>query len=335
MFKDILRLEEPKIKEQDLYLWADYIELYCLVSDDHAGAFDEVLRGMSYAGDSLQGEIMPEDETFLGEEAEAEEVGDKEAKLDRLACRIRDLDDIIKYRSSLFGEKYPFIRESGALTLKEELTVEHELYINQLLASNLRLMTNKTLSNSYTAYFEQLSVIVTCCLFPSPFKVRHFGTAHHPGLAGYSGNYAQRMKKLAEDIHSDLMMEDRELRTHSGDGGLDVVAWCDFGDPASHLPVIVVQAGCTAEEDVMTDKSLQIQRLQYCFRHLKMLPFFMTPQCYRDALGRWPLPSRLGGVMIDRYRVLSVLTAPAANHQAALRAELPPAPILLDSLIGA
>lgn len=311
LWSPMFKLDDPKIKKQDLHLWADYVEIQCIADPDHfivyADAFDE----LNYQEEGLGGLFAQPDEVLISDDTPGDNLSLSQS--DQIELRRTDVAQVIAARFSLFKDFYPFESQNKSIMrLKSDLSPIHQIYINQLIASNLSYLREKSLESQYTTYFERLSIFLLRILFPEPFNMKPTGTTPPDGFVCYDGNYGEKMRQIASDIHAELCLKENELRKHSGDGGLDGIAWYDFGDNASHLPVILMQAGCTAIEKEMVTKSQLISAHSWAnkFKHLQALSFMFTPQCYRDSLGNWVMPSDLGSVLIDRYRAIHLLNRP-------------------------
>lgn len=330
----MFNLDNPKIKRQDLYLWADYIELHCINDSDHFVATADALDELNYQGEALGALFAESDEVLTPENSDSGLL----SKSDEVEVNRADIVQIIENRVALFEKNYPFeVCHKSTISLKPNIDDLHRIYINQLIAANSRLLCEKSLASQYNTYFERLSIYLLRLIFPDPFHIKHAGTTPPEGFVGYGGNFGEKMKQISKDIHADLQLEDSELRKHSGDGGLDGIAWYDFGDAATHLPVILMQAGCTFSENEMLNKSKHISQHNWTrkFKHLQALSFMFTPQCYRDSLGNWPMPSDLGSVLIDRYRIIHLLgRADSASALAALKFGLESSPSTVDEILA-
>lgn len=322
--------EPPSIKTQDLYLWADHVELKCLLDGDHQVPLEESFAEFTHTGEGLGGEFIPPDESLCGEDSS----GDYTLS-NKTETRISDIRGVLGNRVQLFGESYPFIVENWGIKCQPELlTSVHELYIQQLVASNLKCI-NKSLASRYAKYFEHLAAVVIRYLFPEPYTIKAFGTSPHCKFDHYPGNFTEKMNALAKDIHSHLLLKDDECRTHSGDGGLDVVAWYNFDDPAGHFPVILIQAGCTADEEKLTEKSKLIYPDHWVnkFHLLKALSVMVTPHCYRNSLGQLPRSTDIGSVFIDRCRILYLLADAVLTESSEWLNALKP-PLTIRQIMG-
>jgi hypothetical protein len=310
----MFNLDTPRIKRQDFYLWADYIELQCIVNPDHLASYSDAFDELNYQDEGLGGIFAQPDEVLTPPD-DASLDQHLLSPSDQVEFSRTDVAQIIKNRTELFKELYPFdVQDKSVISLKADLSQFHHVYLNQLIASNSRLLNDKSLASQYRTYFEKLSTFLLRVLFPEPFIIKHAGTTPPRDFSFYSGNYSEKMQQIAHDIHVDLLLEENELRRHSGDGGLDAVAWFDFGDKASHLPVILMQAGCTSSEEEMLTKSQLIgaDNWRNKFKQIQALSFMFTPQCCRDGLGCWIKPSELGSVLIDRYRIMHLISNPGS-----------------------
>jgi len=312
----MFNLDNPSIKRQDFYLWADYVELQCIADLDYLASYSDAFDELNYNDEGLAGIFVQPDEVLTQEDDMSRDQC-LLSQSDQVEFSRTDVAQIIKNRVELFKEFYPFdVHDKSGIRLKTDLSPLHNIYLNQLIAANSRLLSQQSLASKYRIYFEKLSTFLLRVLLPEPFIIKHAGTTAPKSFSFYSGSYSEKMKQISKDIHAGLLLEDAELRRHSGDGGLDAIAWCDFGDKASHLPVILLQAGCTSSEEDMLNKSKLISAYAWSnkFRHIQALSFMFTPQCWRDGLGFWIRPSELGSVLIDRYRIIHLLSRPDSPY---------------------
>lgn len=302
-----IEVNASKVRQKDLHLLADIVELACLKSIDHETtleeALDEQLGDNEGIGGIVETEPNPDEESVDFAPA---------VRNDRQATRLRDIQAHLLARNNLFGDSYPFANDDGFIKLKENPSTQHKLYAFMLLSSHLCFLPRTDVSK-FTADFEIAAAFALKRFFPN-WTLKVVGTAHCAHLQGYTGTPRRKLETFAQDLGLKLLIEEEELQryqTPNGDAGLDVVAWHPFNDGAPHMPVFLAQVGCTDDESQMFIKpySASPQRWGNKLHGLAAIGCMVTPQCYRNARNSWPCFTDVSSVFIDRARVLSLLTA--------------------------
>lgn len=302
-----IELNASKIRQKDLHLLADMVELACLQSIDHETTLEEALDEQFGENDGIGGIVEAEP---LPPEDDADSV--PAMRNDRQATRLRDIQDHLLARNNLFGNSYPFVNSNGFVTLKENPSMQHKLYVFMLLSSHLCFLPRAD-AYKFTADFEIAAAFALKQLFPN-WTLKLFGTAHCEHLQAYTGTPRKKLEAFAQDLGLKLLIEEEELQRHqtpNGDAGLDVVAWHSFDDGAPHMPVFLAQIGCTADESQMFGKQYSAYpcRWKSKLRGLAAVGCMVTPQCYRNAHNSWPVFTDVDSIFLDRARILDLLTA--------------------------
>lgn len=306
-------INASEIRKKDIYLKADIVELVCLQNTDQQIPLDEALDEQMGEDEGIGG-IVNVDEGNLENQEFSEELPDRAQssssaeRIDSLFSAITDISEHIRSRSRLFGEYYPFSYENNIITRKQDITKHHKLYILLLIASHLRFWPRED-RNLFANDFEILSTYAMKNLFPA-WTIKIMGTAQNSSFSTYTGGRKKKLEDFAHDLGLRLIMDERELQHYDaphGDGQLDVVAWYSFADDASNFPTILGQAGCTESEQEMLSKQINVQIWSNRLRGLSALACFFTPQHYRVFNYAFVEPSRISGIFLDRYRIMSLL----------------------------
>ena len=150
--------EKPSFEKYKSFLWADYIELLCLVNKDgelsHIDIIDRLLereRDLYEASDDDLKEI--ED---LEKEDNTEPTRRSEIPI-RWENYLSSWFNVLQYRYKFYRESYPFeIRDRVIKRKTNDFSELHKMYLYLLLCSNLYLFDNAT-RIKLTSSFEMIS----------------------------------------------------------------------------------------------------------------------------------------------------------------------------------
>lgn len=270
------------------------MELLCLYSPEKSIYFEDILQGFQEEQSLTEEEELPAERN------------------DRTSLYGSDIYNHLKIRPRFLSDNYPFHLEKTGLALKEDQHDLRFIYIFLLLAANLRCL-EKTARSCFTKDFESLAVYVLRVFLPAPFTVKAIGTVEDGNFPAITGSVLEKIEALAKEVHAIVLLEEKErdrLKT-AGDGGLDIVAWRAFSDPASHIPLYLCQAGCSSSEEDMVKKQWEvgIERWKNTLSHIVPTPVMLTPVCYRDGVGKWPSPTEISTVFLDRIRIMELVSA--------------------------
>lgn len=277
------------------HLWADFIELRCLVSQDKVYNLGLFLD-LDTESDELRAdlEVTPEDVDHH------EEISER---------NWADIKSNFSLRQSRFGASWPFHFENDQLELRyDHNNYVHKAYLFLLLCSALKYCSS-TRRDELTKKFEFLGFEAMKEILPG-WTVKPFG-AHHGDFNGYLGTIADKFHSLAQDIKARHVADPDDFDPRdTGDGGLDVVAFKDFGDPLGNLPVAFVQCGCSPKD--WEKKQYEASPLALNQRITPQHPganYYIMPHDMRGAQpGKWVRNAKIGDViLIDRGRLLKIL----------------------------
>lgn len=280
------------------FLWADYVELLCLCSQNGCVSSANIQTYTQEAFDT-QADFQSDDEDMEGVKADPEVLDDQIAK---------HWDDIyrrLQARTQSWAS-WPFHLEGAVLTSKfDETNPEHRLYVALLIASSLRLC-EKTRSGEITSAFEEISFHWLQRSLSSHWEVRPFG-AHQRLPGSYKGTLKAKLEALSNDIQATLIpnADDDDTR-NTGDGGIDLVAWMKMGDQRGNLPVIFGQCACSPKD--WEYKQLIVTQASVGARihvqHPAAAYCFVPHDLHRNDTA-WQRASHvLRTVVIDRARIL-------------------------------
>ena len=300
----------PKSPKFDVHVWADFVELLCLVNIDKTTTRGDVLDRVRTLANDLPEGINP-DEDDLAVDEELGDLAPAEVN-DKWVEYAEEWFLHLLYRVFAFDERYPFTLANSldALQLKENLTPDQKLYIFLLLCANLRYC--KGSMSALTQAFEQLSARAMKGYFSGNAEVHVFGTSAESG-GRYSGSLFQKIQKLAEDLGETVLISEAALpRSDAGDGGLDIVGWVPLGDINSHRIVIFGQCACTSEWNVKQYSSTEKRWRQMMTIGAGANSVVFIPHCLRLTDGEWHRIGDIASVMVDRQRFMFSLNDKAA-----------------------
>lgn len=344
----------------DLNTWADYCEFFCLASEnksrtiedlknqlleqyqkDFDKARDAISLSRSRTGKFITDAFLVEGEVASGDliadnketdfEDVTEEQQSNESELeDEINSEFLFLFRFLESRTNLFKESYPFVVEikSNKLLLikSDQLINKQKIYIALLLSSILRVY-KPGIRNKLGHLFEDLSEFPFKKLIPICSRIEFFGAGQQgTDESFFSGSFAKRVEKLASVLYTDTTMifkENRHDYLHSGDGGLDWVAWAPFEDNISKIPVFLGQCACgddwvDKEWDAHDDKWSNLIQL-----HNSYLLFHFIGKSYRKHNGDWFKPGDIYNlILVDRLRLITSLEIKDADSAMSIYNEL-------------
>lgn len=275
--------------QKELNRWCDYIELRCLEGKDKLITKDEVLSWF----------LIDEEDT--GQENHSN-------NYDNLTVKIDNVFEQIKYRSNAIKEFYPFDYEDGCLSEKNSIDKNMIQYIFLLMASNL-VFLDKSSSVLIAKDFEEYCINVFRFLVSQDSEVHIFGTSRENSL--FTGNLRTRIEKLAFCLGAQTTKSfdvDKQFDVAGGDEGIDMVAFNKI-DNASHIPVAFGQ--CTCSYSKWEIKQEEINQDAWVQKIMPLAPFgkymFVSFFC-RDATGQFENPTTITTCLIDRLRILKILS---------------------------
>lgn len=294
------------------FLWADYVELRCLTSQDGLYGEGHVVD-LETEAEELMVDVEADIEEFLvGDEAD-EQGGEDNAIFrnnESVARKWADIGSRLNSRMLSMQGYWPFEFREGILYRQyDSANPKHVLYVALLIASALRYC-NKKRQGEVAASLEEIGYHIFRAIMPAGWEVRPFG-AHQNIANGFEGTLAQKLASLGEHIFPTFIKPaDQFDDRNTGDGGLDVVAWHPLGDAVrGHIPVVFAQCGCSPGD--WEHKQFEATPVSM---ELKISPqhpassFYIMPHDMRNLTGGWERGEHLGRViLLDRLRIIKLV----------------------------
>lgn len=231
---------------------------------------------------------------------------DSSKNVEEWNSKINNWLDQIRCRESHYGEYYPFTVDENKLSIKLNLTIDHNLYIFFLLCSSFSYIKNY---NSLSTVFEKLSCLVMKRYLPNFAEVYTFGVSTTKNER-YNGSLEQKFTRLAVDLKLTLSNKDNIFnRRDNGDGGIDIVAWVPFLDDMNldRKQIFVGQSACGKN---WMNKQASVDRVK---NYLIDLPnncqnVLFIPYDIRDFERNFDHSGELtASIVFDRYRMLKLI----------------------------
>jgi len=291
----------PSTQEED-HAWCDWIEIFCLVNIENRITREDILDRILHHSD------------FYDSDQKAR-MSTRSTYKDTWEIRVTDHFSIIDYRASVFADSYPFyIDEDEAICLHQNLNDSQKLYLFLLVAFNRRNF-DKSDGTALSTSFELLSLQALKSLLPDHADVFIYGTSATAGDARFTGNphnkFIQLVDLMRESPHPQIGAED--FPTRGGDSGLDLVGIVPFADFAGGRIIVLGQCAVSQEEwsgkQFSVSDGLWRNRIVFTVPPISML--FM-PGCYRRVNGNWFSRLSIASVLIDRLRMMELISHPGA-----------------------
>lgn len=212
-----------------IYLYADYVELVSLLSNQNYVSSSDILDRFKDEG-IIRQQKADDEQSIANDEDE------------------RFVDSIYRLlieRSQLFGEDYPFEIESvDKIKLKntDNISARNKIYVYMLLSSSLNIFSE--FQPELTTEFEILCTQVLTNFLPENAIVKSFGKSSQ-----YNGTAVQKIQALAKDMKIRIDEEGFNEISHKGnqEKGLDLIGWIPFDDNVSNFLSILAQCACGKE----------------------------------------------------------------------------------------
>lgn len=304
---------KPKYSRYITVHWADYIELLCLANLDEELSQDDIIDRLGERErDLCEGDIKEIEELRILEEEQGQ-LATRRAEIDDTwKTRVEDWFRLLRVRSSLYGESYPFVITENEIKKKADFTNTHKIYIYLLICSNLYLLDSAT-RTIFANCFELVSHQALKNLLPDNSFVHLFGSNPLNDKGRYKNGLSlwNKIHRLAEDLREDVNNKIKQKdfpATNKGDDGLDLVAWLDTGDALPSMNVFFGQCACTTDwisKQHASHYSSWVGKINFT-NHTNNIIFI--PFCYRGTDGKWFKPSDIRlSFLIDRKRLIYYL----------------------------
>jgi hypothetical protein len=282
----------PAETKSKKHIYADYVELICLFSNDFVSQSDVIDR-MQDSGEEFN-LPHPTDGNIGLIDTQQHDSAEKFVNI---------IFEYIEERKTIYQNAYPFETNSGkGIKLKDKfvLTEQQKLYLYLLIASSLKSF--KKLNSEITSDFETLSKFVLKSYLPTQAKVINFA---NNGI--YKGSAKEKIKQLANDINLEYnKVEIEQISEHnSKEEGLDIVAWIPFEDNNPNTIIILGQCACGKDWFEKQNETLRYENYLKHYRQPFTHSVFM-PYDLENAKGRFGFSKDIttNHVIFERRRIL-------------------------------
>lgn len=290
---------EAKLKN---HIYADYVELICLFSNDFVSQSDIIDRmrdsgeefDLSNPTDGVAGSINTQ-------------------KNDNSEKYINIIFEYIEERKIIYQTVYPFETDSKKgikLIDKDCLSEQQKLYLYLLIASSLKSF--RKLTSVITSEFEILSESVLKSYLPAHAKVLNFANN-----TVYKGNAKDKIKQLAQDINIDYDNDEIEQISNynSKEEGLDIVAWIPFEDNNPNTIIILGQCACGKDWFGKQNETFRYENYLKYYRQPFTHSVFM-PYDLKNTNGRFGFSKDIttNHLIFERRRILSLVGNDIFNY---------------------
>lgn len=284
----------PNEAKSKKHIYADYVELICLFSNDYISQSDVIDR-MQDSGDEFE-LPNPTDGNIGLINAQQYDFAEKFANT---------IFEYLEERKTIYKDAYPFETElERGIKLKEKdsLTEQQKLYLYLLIASSLK--TFKKLQSEITSEFESLSESILKSYLPSHAKVLNFANNDV-----YKGNAKEKIKQLAKDINLDYDNNEIEQisENNSKEEGLDIVAWIPFEDENPNTIIILGQCTCGKDWFGKQNETFRYENYLKYYRQPFTHSIFM-PYDLKNTKGRFGFSKDIitNHMIFERRRILNL-----------------------------
>ncbi len=282
----------PNEAKSKKHIYADYVELICLFSNDFVSQSDVIDR-MQDSGEEFELPNPTDGGTGLIDTQ----------KNDFAEKFINVVFEYIEERKIIYQSTYPFETDSEKgikLIGKKCLSEQQKLYLYLLIASSLKSF--RKLTSAITSEFEILSESVLKSYLPAHAKVLNFANNKV-----YKGNTKDKIKQLAYDINIDYDNDEIEQISdyNNKEEGLDIVAWIPFEDNNPNTIIILGQCACGKDWFGKQNETFRYENYLKCYRQPFTHSVFM-PYDLKNTKGRFGFSKDITAnhMIFERRRIL-------------------------------
>ena len=292
-------------KKLAINMWADYIELICLMNTDKEISINDIIS------DDKQDNILQEEQ--LKEDIDGDEEYSENFEKKRLYYN--EIFKYLKSRMIFLKEYYPFEIIDETILKRKNLDDEKYLYIYFLISSNTRYFIKKETSYAFTNFFEHISLLVMKIIYPN-FDNHLFGTANKKGDLFYGGTLLDKLKTLSQCLGTNVILKTSE-NPHNlsggGDKGLDIVSFYSLDHESTGIPYIPFSfCQCTCSYNTWKIKQNTIKPI-FWINRFNDLPayheYMFVPFSFREINGKWSKSEieEINTIVIDRFRFFHLI----------------------------
>ena len=279
--RNLMNIDKPDYPQDDINLYADFVELLVVFSKGDGIAYGDIL------------------DRFFGEPDE----NNSTERNDANETFIDEIFTLLEERHSHFGSLYPFeIEHEQILTLRSTLSLAQKLYLFLLISSSLDIF--KSFNAEITTDFEIVSYESLKQFLPSAV-VKHFGK-----MSEYEGTAKEKIMQLAEDLA--LPVDDYEIdcigERNVQERGLDIVSWLPFEDNCQNKIVFLCQCACGKKYE---SKQHDVRRYEQYYHFYKTKPqrtLFVPYSLINPKAGKFYHSDYIEGdyLVFERLRILKL-----------------------------
>lgn len=304
-FSDYILEYINKYPKHNYYIYADYLELLSLFSNDNLVTPSDYLDRLEEKFE-LTSRFLKIDESEEEEEEEFESDSDSDrAELNDLKERFSlTIFRVVNERSSLFSGDYPFIVTNNTIVLKQQFTEKNKIYLSLLLSSSLDIF-NK-FNHELTKEFETISYYALKNFMPQHSIVKSFGKN-----TGYTGNAKTKISSLAAELKVEINNKafSQIPTTNMQEKGLDLIAWIPFDDSVPNSIYLLAQCAC--QKDINKKIAEALRFIRYFDFHVispissLFIPHTIVEQNKNIFIGNDDIS--IDTLIFDRKRILNYL----------------------------
>jgi hypothetical protein len=250
-------------------------------------------------------------------------IGDQ---LDEQLSHDRNAEDCFRhlaFRAGALDEHYPFLFQDALLTRCERVSELGFLYLFLLVCSRLGSFAGRAgFAQDCARQFTELSAVALGAALKGSARVYVFDAGSADRANHFHTDLRKALRALANKLNALAIDDLVNQQSASGDGGIDLVAINEPGDPARG--VLAYFGQCAAQQNGWPRKTLESVKANAFFSMGHgAANLLYTPVMYRNASGRWvnDLHSH-DCVIMDRLRTLRALKASGAGIPAQLFANV-------------
>lgn len=293
---DNFELKSIKFASHQKHLYADYAELVALLYNGDATTPSEV--GNRLKKDGLKENILTEDQFQNLSKAEID---------DQVESFFDEVFEIIRDRSRLYSDFYPFQLANGSLSLMDEIKADEkkELYLSLLMASNLNQFS--VLQAELTAEFEAISAIAITNylqITSSRGNIKQLGKN-----SDYQGTAEDKIYSLAKDLNVPIQDDEiKDVVKGNQERGLDILGWIPFNDKIPNMLVVLAQCACGKEWYKKQNETKRYEEYYRFYRQMPVHAMFIPYALVKDNKGFFQRDDLSKGILLfERGRILELL----------------------------
>ncbi len=287
-----LYLEPKKHTKNQNHLYADYIELIALFSNNSFVTSIDVINRFKVENISP---VHPVGSGKLSTEIGSinSEINDEEEQW------ANEIFGILDFRADKYSKQYPFEINQKKIILKKDLTNKQKMYLILLLSSNLNYFS--LLQFYLTTEFESISFYALRTIMPRTGIIKEFGEN-----SDYKGNAIEKISALATDLNIEIDQKEVETIQGNKERGLDLIAWIPFEDKIPNMLTILGQCACGKDWYKKQHETRRFESAYFRFYRLKPIHTLFIPYSLSNSSNTFYQSDEIndGTLIFDRKRIL-------------------------------